>query len=88
MDRQAAWPEVQKGTALSLAYGCSITSANPCDFMVNLLTADAIQVLPDLGPCDEKEKSQFSFKAGKATQRQQTNVSVLTEAPLRQCHLS
>lgn len=56
--------------------------------MVNLLTADAIQVLPDLGACDEKEKSQFSFKAEKATQRQQTNVSMLTEAPLCQCHLS
>lgn len=56
--------------------------------MVNLLTADAIQVLPDLGPCDEKEKSQFSFKAGKATQRQQTKVSVLTETSLCQCHFS
>lgn len=56
--------------------------------MVNLLTADGMQVLPDLGPCDEKEKSQLSFKAGKAIERQQTKVSVLTEASLCKCHLS
>lgn len=86
MDRQEAWAELKKGAALSLAYRYSITSANPCDFMVNLLTADKIQSVPDLDPCDEKKKSQLSFKAGKATQRQQAKVSVLTETSL--CHLN
>lgn len=51
MDREAAWSEVQKGAALSQAYGCSITSANPCGFTVNRLTADEIQALLDLDMC-------------------------------------
>lgn len=54
--------------------------------MVNLLTADEIQPVPDFNPCDEKKKSQFSFKAGKATQRQQAKVFVLTGTSL--CHLN
>jgi len=77
---------LQKGAALSLAYRCSITSANPRDLMLNLLTADEIQSVPDLDPCDEKNKSQLSLRAGKATQKQQAKVSVLTETSL--CHLN